>query len=59
MSTQTLFTALGNSVVFLKKQIGSSLKVNSLTGLGWKLANMGDLKHKRFKDGMKYLVKKR
>ena len=54
-----MFTALGNSVVFLKKQIGSSLKVNSLTGLGWKLANMGDLKHKRFKDGMKYLVKKR
>ena len=44
---------------FLKKQIGSSLKVNSLTGLGRKLATMGDLKHKRFKDGMKYLVKKR
>ena len=44
---------------FLKKQIGSSLKVNSLMGFGRKLANMGDLKHKRFKDGMKYLVKKR
>ena len=44
---------------FLKKQIGSSLKVNSLMGFGRKLANMGNLKHKRFKDGTKYLVKKR
>ncbi len=43
---------------FLKKQIGSSIKVNSLMGFGRKLANMSDLKHKRFTDGMKYLVKK-
>lgn len=44
---------------FLKKQIGSSLKVNSLMGFGRKLANMTQLNHKRFADGMKYLVKKR
>ena len=44
---------------YLKKQIGSSLKVNSLMGFGRKLANMGELKHKRFADGMKYLVKKK
>ncbi len=44
---------------YLKKQIGSSLKVNSLMGFGRKLANMSDLKHKRFAIGMKYLVKKR
>ena len=44
---------------FLKKQIGSSLKVNSLMGFGRKLANMSELKHKRFADGMKYLVKKK
>ena len=44
---------------FLKKQMGSSLKVNSLMGFGRKLANMSELKHKRFVDGMKYLVKKR
>lgn len=44
---------------YLKKQIGSSLKVNSLMGFGRKLANMSDLKHKRFADGMKYLVKKK
>ncbi len=43
---------------YLKKQIGSSLKVNSLMGFGRKLANMSALKHKRFADGMKYLVKK-
>lgn len=43
----------------LKKQIGSSLKVNSLMGFGRKLANMSELKHKRFADGMKYLVKKK
>ena len=43
---------------YLKKQIGSSLKVNSLMGFGRKLANMSELKHKRFADGMKYLVKK-
>ena len=42
---------------YLKKQIGSSLKVNSLMGFGRKLANMSELKHKRFADGMKYLVK--
>lgn len=45
--------------VYLKKQIGSSLKVNSLMGFGRKLANMSELKHKRFADGMKYLVKKK
>ncbi len=44
---------------FLKKQIGSSLKVNSLMGFGRKLANMSGLKHKRFADGKKYLVKKK
>ena len=44
---------------YLKKQIGSSLKVNSLMGFGRKLANMSNLKHKRFADGMKYLVKKK
>ena len=44
---------------FLKKQMGSSLKVNSLMGFGRKLANMSELKHKRFMDGTKYLVKKR
>ena len=44
---------------YLKKQIGSSLKVNSLLGFGRKLANMSELKHKRFADGMKYLVKKK
>ena len=44
---------------FLKKQMGSSLKVNSLMGFGRKLANMSELKHKRFVDGMKYLVTKR
>ena len=36
---------------YLKKQIGSSLKVNSLMGFGRKLANMSELKHKRFADG--------
>ena len=44
---------------YLKKQIGSSLKVNSLMGFGRKLANMSELKHKRFADGMRYLVKKK
>lgn len=44
---------------FLKKQIGSSIKVNSLMGFGRKLANMTQLRHKRFTDGMKYLVKKK
>lgn len=44
---------------YLKKQIGSSLKVNSLMGFGRKLANMSELKHKRFADGMKNLVKKK
>ena len=44
---------------YQKKQIGSSLKVNSLMGFGRKLANMSELKHKRFADGMKYLVKKK
>ena len=44
---------------YLKKQIGSSLKVNSLMGFGRKLANMSELKHKRFADGMKFLVKKK
>lgn len=44
---------------YLKKQIGSSLKVNSLMGFGRKLANMNELKHKRFADGMNYLVKKK
>ena len=44
---------------YLKKQIGSSLKINSLMGFGRKLANMSELKHKRFADGMKYLVKKK
>ena len=44
---------------YMKKQIGSSLKVNSLMGFGRKLANMSELKHKRFADGMKYLVKKK
>ena len=44
---------------YLKKQIGSSIKINSLMGFGRKLANMRELKHKRFADGMKYLVKKK
>ena len=44
---------------YLKKQIGSSIKVNSLMGFGRKLANMSELKHKRFADGTKYLVKKK
>lgn len=44
---------------YLKKQIGSSIKINSLMGFGRKLANMSELKHKRFADGMKYLVKKK
>lgn len=44
---------------YLKKQIGSLLKVNSLMGFGRKLANKSELKHKRFADGMKYLVKKK
>ena len=44
---------------YLKQQIGSSLKVKSLMGFGRKLANMSELKHKRFADGMKYLVKKK
>ncbi len=44
---------------YLKKQIGSSIKVSSLMGFGRKLANMSELKHKRFSNGMKYLVKKR
>ena len=44
---------------YLKKQIGSSLKVKSLMGFGRKLANKSELKHKRFADGMKYLVKKK
>lgn len=44
---------------YLKKQIGSSIKINSLMGFGRKLANMSELKHKRFADGTKYLVKKK
>ena len=44
---------------FLKQRIGSSLKVSSLMGFGRKLANMPNLKHKRFADGVKYLVRKR
>ena len=44
---------------YLKKQIGSSIKINSLMAFGRKLANMSELKHKRFADGMKYLVKKK
>ena len=44
---------------YLKKQIGSSLKVNSLMGFGRKLANMSELNHKRVADGMKYLLKKK
>ena len=44
---------------YLKKQIGSSFKVNSLMGFGRKLANMSELKHKKFADGTKYLVKKK
>ena len=44
---------------FLKKQMGSSLKVSSLMGFGRKLANMSGLKHKRFAYGTKYLVKKK
>ncbi|WP_367396841.1 hypothetical protein [Segatella copri] len=39
--------------------MGSSFKVNSLMGFGRKLANMSELKHKKFADGMKYLVKKK
>ena len=42
---------------FLKKQMGSSLKVSSLMGFGRKLANMSGLMHKRFAYGTKYLVK--
>ena len=37
---------------YLKKQIGSSLKVNSLMGFGRKLANMSELKHKRCKQSL-------
>lgn len=44
---------------YLKKRIGSSLKVNSLMGFGRKLANMKGLKNRRFTDGVKYLVKKK
>ena len=46
-------------IYFLKKQIGSSLKVSCLMGFGQKLANMTQLIHKRFYDGMKHLIKKR
>ena len=42
-----------------EKLIGSSRKVNSLMGFGRKLANMSELKHKKFADGMKCLVKKK
>ena len=44
---------------FLKKTVGSSLKVNSLMGFGRRLANMADIRRKRFASGMKYLVRKR
>ena len=44
---------------YLKKRIGSSLKVNSLMGFGRKLANMKGLQSKRFSDGKKYLVRKK
>ena len=44
---------------YLKKRIGSSLKVNSLMGFGRKLANMKGLRSKRFSDGKKYLVRKK
>lgn len=44
---------------FLKKTVGSSLKVNSLMGFGRRLANMTDIRRKRFASGMKYLVRKR
>ena len=44
---------------YLKKQIGSSLKVNSRMGFCRKLLNMSELKHTRFADGMKYLLKKK
>lgn len=44
---------------FLKKTVGASLKVNSLMGFGRRLANMADIRRKRFASGMKYLVRKR
>ncbi len=44
---------------YLKKKIGSSLKVNSLMGFGRKLANINELKHKRSAIGTKYLVMKK
>ena len=46
-------------IYFLKKQIDSSLKVSNLMGFGRKLANITQLIHKRFSDGMKYLIEKR
>lgn len=44
---------------WLKRQVGSSLRIGSMIGFGRRLANMPELKRKRFADGMKYLVRKR
>ena len=44
---------------WLKKQVGSSLRIGSMISFGRRLANMPGLKRKRFADGMKYLVRKR
>lgn len=42
---------------YLKKRIGSSLKISSLSSLGRKLAQMQGLKRKRSSAGTKYLVR--
>ena len=41
---------------YLKKRIGSSLKIDSLMSFGRKLANIDDIKVKRFATGKRYLV---
>ena len=41
---------------YLKKRIGSSLKIDSLMSFGRKLANIDGIKVKRFATGKRYLV---
>lgn len=41
---------------YLKKRIGSSLKIDSLMSFGRKLANIEGIKVKRFATGKRYLV---
>lgn len=43
---------------YIKRRVGSSLKVTSLTAFGRKLANMPDLKRRRLATGVRYLVAK-